>query len=300
MANPLALPVHFRSRLSALPGGAAWLDSLPALLTRCAEHWSLTLHASFPLSYNYVCRVTRAGGQPAVLKIGLPNDELDSEQAALAAYAGDGCVRLIDRLPEISAFLLERLDPGTPLSELADDETATRIAAEVMAALWKPPPEDNAFRTTADWARGLNRLSAEFSGGTGPFPPRLTEAAEGLFADLHASQGPAVLLHGDLHHFNILRAERAPWLAIDPKGIIGEREYEVGALLRNPDNDRLDAAALRTRTHRRIDQLAEFFGFDRDRLTGWCIAQAVLSAWWGYEDGERDWAEALRLAEVLV
>ncbi|HUF39860.1 MAG TPA: aminoglycoside phosphotransferase family protein [Anaerolineales bacterium] len=292
--------IGFQRRISAFDGGPEWLESLPALLARCADHWSLALHPPFDLSYNYVCPATRAGGEPVVLKIGLPNDELNSEQTALAVYAGDGCVRLIDRLPEISAFLLERLQPGTPLTRVDDDERATRIAADVMAALWKPPPGDHAFRTTADWAAGLEKLRSEFGGGTGPFAPDLVDAAEDLFADLHASQGPAVLLHGDLHHFNILRAGRSPWLAIDPKGILGEREYEIGALLRNPDNDRLNDDALRRRTLRRIDQLAEYFDFDRGRLIGWGLAQAVLSAWWGFEDGEARWtADTLRLAEVL-
>ena len=293
--------IGFQRRISALPGGPEWLETLPALLTRCASHWSLTLQPPFALSYNYVCPAVTADGNPVVLKIGLPNDELDSEQEALQVYAGDGCVRLLDRLPGISAFLLERLQPGAPLAEIIDDEEATRIAADVMSALWKPLPEEHNFRTTADWAAGLENLHMEFGGGTGPFPVHLVDAAKRLFADLHASQGPPVLLHGDLHHFNILRAGRSPWLAIDPKGIVGEREYEIGALLRNPDNDRLDNNALRSRTLRRIGQLAEYFGFDQDRLMGWCIAQAVLSAWWGYEDGEAEWTmDTLRLAEVLI
>jgi streptomycin 6-kinase len=94
-----------------------------------------------------------------------------------------------------------------------------------------------------------------------------------------------VLLHGNLHHDNILCAEREPWLAIDPKGLIGELAYETGALLRNlwpailaePDPARLIA--------RRIDQLAEEVAFERARVRDWGMAQAVLSAWWFIEDG---------------
>ena len=78
-----------------------------------------------------------------------------------------------------------------------------------------------------------------------------------------------------------------------------EPDYEIGALLRNPDNEQLDDAALRRRTLRRIDQLSEFLGFDRQRLAGWCFAQAVLSAWWSVEDGESEWGDALRLAEAV-
>jgi len=106
-----------------------------------------------------------------------------------------------------------------------------------------------------------------------------------------------VLLHGDLHHENILAATRQPWLAIDPKGIVGEPAYEVGALLRN----RLDAAPdLRPLQARRLDQLAEALQLDRQRLLSWSVAQAVLSAWWSYEDHGRGWEPMIAYAEVLA
>ena len=90
-----------------------------------------------------------------------------------------------------------------------------------------------------------------------------------------------MLLHGDLHHWNILRAEREPWLAIDPKGLAGEPAYEVGALLRN----RLDAGEdVLQLTLRRIAQLSEILGVDRERLKRWAFAQGVLSALWTFED----------------
>jgi streptomycin 6-kinase len=142
----------------------------------------------------------------------------------------------------------------------------------------------------------MRRLRAEFGGGVGPFPPRLVEQAERLFAELLGSMETPVLLHGDLHHWNILAADRRPWLAIDPKGVVGEPAYEVGALLRN----KLDVAPNISRlTMRRIDQLAEALGFDRQRLVGWCLAQAVLSAWWSYEDHGGGWEEMVEFAEML-
>ena len=165
-----------------------------------------------------------------------------------------------------------------------------------MRQLWRPVPPDHTFPTVARWAKGMQRLRAEFGGGTGPFPSRLVEKAERLFADLLGSMNAPVLLHGDLHHWNILAAERRPWLAIDPKGIAGEPAYEVGALLRN----RLDAGPdIRRLTMRRVDQLAEALGFDRKRLWAWCLAQAVLSAWWSYEDHGGGWEEMIEFAELL-
>ncbi len=106
-----------------------------------------------------------------------------------------------------------------------------------------------------------------------------------------------VLLHGDLHHDNILSADREPWLAIDPKGVVGEAEYEVGAFVRNrlfagPKPEMLLA--------RRVDQFVDELGFDRERIVGWSLAQAVLSAWWSFEDSGHVWNEAIACAELLA
>jgi streptomycin 6-kinase len=98
--------------------------------------------------------------------------------------------------------------------------------------------------------------------------------------------GASVVLHGDLHHFNILAATRQPWLAIDPKGVVGEAEYETGALLRNPVPDIRNHPRLGELLSRRISQLADELGFDKGRIRCWAIAQAVLSAWWTYEDSD--------------
>jgi streptomycin 6-kinase len=98
------------------------------------------------------------------------------------------------------------------------------------------------------------------------------------------SAAPSVVLHGDLHQDNILAAQRMPWLGIDPKGVIGEPAYEVGALLRNFFPDLWQTENPGEVLARRVDVLAEELGFDRERIRGWGIYQAVLSAWWSVED----------------
>jgi streptomycin 6-kinase len=278
--------------------GVAWLERLPITIADCERRWSLVVAQPVPnLSYNYVAPAVRSDGAEAILKLGVPNPELRSELAALQLYDGHGCVRLLDADPDQGYLLLERLRPGTPLADLADDEQATAIAAEVMRQLWRPVPPDHPFPTVAGWAKGMQRLRAEFGGGTGPFPAPLVELAERLFGELLGSIDTPVLLHGDLHHWNILAADRQPWLAIDPKGIVGEPAYEVGALLRN----RLEVAPdVKRLTTRRVDQLAEALGFDRARLLSWSIAQAVLSAWWSYEDHGSGWEEMIAFAELQI
>jgi streptomycin 6-kinase len=167
-----------------------------------------------------------------------------------------------------------------------DDAEATSIAASVMKRLRRPVSEEEArlFPTVGDWAQGLGKLRERFGGGTGPFREGLVDQAEQLYAELLPSMGEPVLLHGDLHHYNILAAEREQWLAIDPQGVIGEAEYETGALLRNPTPDVVSEPDLPRLLARRMDQLAEELGYSRERIWGWAVAQAVLSAWWYIDD----------------
>jgi streptomycin 6-kinase len=143
-------------------------------------------------------------------------------------------------------------------------------------------------------------MRQHFGGTGGPFPARLVDEAESLFAELLGSQAPPVLLHGDLHHENILSAQRAPWLALDPKGILGEPAYEVGALLRNPLPQLLQRPDPGRVMARRVDQLAEALEIERARIRGWGLAQAVLSAWWSVEDHGYGWEDTIACAELLA
>lgn len=286
------LPAGFVQTVSSTWGdpGRRWLSALPILLEDCARRWSLTPSPPFPnLTFNYVAPAVMADGTEVVLKAGVPGPDLRREAAALRAFDGRGSVRLLESDAGAGILLLERLRPGAVLTTLADeahDDEATTIAASVMRGLWRPAPPGRDFPTVADWGESFARLRARFGGGTGPLPAAQVEEAESLFAELLASSGPPVLLHGDLHHDNILSAHRQPWLAIDPKGVVGEPAYEVGALLRNlwPDRHahRDPERLLERRTHR----LAEELGLDPMRVRGWASAQAVLSAVWGVEDGD--------------
>jgi streptomycin 6-kinase len=281
--------------------GQAWLERLPAFLDACAQRWSLQLLPPFPnLSYNYVAPAVRADGSAVVLKVGVPNPELLTEAAALRLYAGRGTVQLLDADPEWGALLLERLQPGTPLSSLADDEQATAIAAGVMRQLWRPLPPDHPFPTLARWFASLGRLRQRFGGGTGPLPGHLVERAERLLAELLATAGEPVLLHADLHHTNILRAERQPWLALDPKGVAGEPAYEVGTFLYNPLPQVASWPELPKVLGQRVDLLSAELGFERERILAWGIATAVLSACWSVEDEAHGWEPVLVCAEALA
>jgi streptomycin 6-kinase len=281
-------------------GGRAWLERLPALLAEYEHRWSLTVQPPFELSYNYVAPAVHADGTEVVVKAGVPNPELLSEMAALRFYDGRGICRLLEADEAQGVMLLERLRPGTPLATVANDDEATLIAAGMMEQLWRPLPADHPFRPLASWTAGIEKLRQEFEGGTGPFPAELVEAAERLRADLLASPGETVLLHGDCHHWNILRAERQPWLVIDPKGVAGEAIYETSSFLYNRLPEPLGSAHAGRVLARRTDILAERLGFDRKRLIAWGIVQSVLSSWWTYEDHGRMGEDTLACARHLL
>lgn len=292
----------FRRTIIELYGetGNNWLDRLPSLISTLAEAWSLTVLPPFPnLTYNYVAPAMRENGELVILKVGVPNPELTTEIAALRLFDGRGCARLLASDETRGALLIERLLPGTPLRSLEPDDRITLIAAEIMQQIWRPASDDHPFPTTTTWGEGFARMRRAFDGGSGPFPSALADAAERLYAELDASSAAPVVLHGDLHQDNILAAHRAPWLAIDPKGVVGEPAYEVGALLRNPPPWHTPNELVRIMA-RRVDLLAEALGFERERIAGWGLAQAVLSAWWSYEDHRHGWEEAIACAEALI
>ena len=296
------IPDNFARTMVEVYGeaGTEWLHRLPDLIASLERQWSLTVMPPFtPLSYNYVAPAVRDDGLDVVLKVGFPSREFFSEMEALRLYDGHGIVQLLEADNQQGAMLLEYLKPGTPLSSLTDDEEATSIAAWVMRQLWRPAPAQHNFPTVAKWASGLGKLREQFGGTTGPLPTALVEEAESLFSELIGSMTEQSLLHGDLHHDNIVRAERQPWLALDPKGLVGEPAYEVGALLHNQLPEPFTASNGRPILARRLDQLAEELGLDRERLRAWGVAQAVLSAWWSIEDHGYGWEPAIACAQIL-
>ena len=278
-----------------------WIAQLPAILTEYSRRWELTIHPPFAnLTYNFVAPATRADGITAVLKVFPPTgDEFLPQAEALRLFAGRGMVHVLNADPTQQILLLEHLLPGRPLTSVEDDEQATSIAAAVMRQMWGVIPGNYSFPTVYDWGKGFLRLRRHYHGGCGPFPRALLEEAEALFTELCASMAPPVLLHGDLHHDNILAAQRHPWLAIDPKGLVGEPAYETGALLRNPLPQLLQHLGPGRILARRIDQLAEELGLERARIRGWGLAQAVLSMWWSVED-EDSFTEDQRICANLL
>jgi streptomycin 6-kinase len=244
--------------------------------------------------------VTRKDGSPAVLKIGptgLGNQAMQA--AALDAYAGHGAVRLLAYDPQRGALLLEQAIPGTSAAALvpSDDAAATVAIIGVTLRLHHPPASPCPFPNLATQGKAFaDRLHARR--GDDVLPRRWVQQASGLLGELCASSPVKVLLHGDLHHDNVLQATREPWLALDPHGLVGDPGYETGALLYNPWPERREAELLAL-VPARIEQLAAGLNIPVERVIAWDFVKAVLSSVWTTQSGTMPHTRALDVAEML-
>jgi streptomycin 6-kinase len=224
------------------------------------ERWQLTLGEQYPPgAAGRAYRVTCADGTPAVLKIVHPHRESEQEADALARWDGDGAVRLLAHEPLLhggDAILMERAEPGTPLSQLPTEEALDVIVA-LLPRLWK---DATGFHTLAE--------EIEFWRDEGDLDGDLLALAR----ELAASQGELVLTSQDLHGDNILAAEREPWLAIDPKPLAAEREFQVAPIVRSGELGHTKRQALY-----RLDRLCSDLELDRERARLWTIVQTT--AW---------------------
>ncbi len=295
----MAAPEEFSRNILELHGraGADWLARIPGLLDVCVARWSLSLEAPYSeSSYSYVVRVARADGTPAVLKLSFPGEHVDREADALHAFDGHGCVALIACEASLGAILLERAEPGNQLAQLCerDDERATSIAAGVIRALGREVPSDFAFLSVDTWLSDIQRISRRIQ--LTPLLHRLATDALAVATELRKSS-QNLLLHGDLHQFNILAAGEA-WLAADPSGIVGDRECDIGPLILNPVSmlRRPDRSQV---ISRRISQLCDEAGLDRRRAHAWTFVRAVLAVLWSFEDHGEAPAEWIACSQLL-
>ena len=283
---------------SDVPGGRDWLERLPALAASCAEQWKLRLGAPFTGgSVALVVAATREDGTAAVLKVSFPDDESEQEGDALAHWAGSGAVRVLERDDERRTLLLEKVSPGSPLWDLADDEQATVTAAFLLSRLHGVPLGGvDQYRSLDDVAaRWSETIPADWLASGRPYERRLLGAAVDACRTLPLDEPGDRLLHQDFHGGNVLRSERDGWLAIDPKPLVGDAAFDAASLLRDrrwllgrPD----DASRIR----RRLDVLADTTGLDRERMRLWGIVHALA---WGV-GGRKVELDMIRCAELLL
>ena len=225
-------------------------------------------------SSSLVVPAALSDGTEGVLKVAVPHRESECESGALEVWDGRGAVRLLARDRASGALLLERCRPGTELAEVPADE-ALDVLVGLLPRLWVSAGAP--FRTLTEeaawWASYLPERWERFGR---PFERCLVDLALDVLRDLSPSQGELVLVNQDLHAGNVLRAEREPWLVVDPKPLLGEREFGVAPLVRGAELGHSEADV-----RRRLDRLTSELGLDRERARLWAIGQTVA---WSVDD----------------
>ncbi|WP_329494466.1 aminoglycoside phosphotransferase family protein [Kitasatospora herbaricolor] len=265
--------------------GAAWLAELPGIVAELTERWECvpdgeTGHGGVGL----VVPVRGRSVGAAVLKVSFPHPGNVHEADALAAWGGRGAVLLHERDDPRFAMLLERVRTST-LAAVEDTDRVAAVAGRVCHRLAVPaPPGLPRLAGRADaWEEQLRRDAGELAH---PLPRRVLAAAVATVRELGHRQ-PDLLVHGDLHARNILRADREPWPAVDPKGRVGDPAYDGGTLLKSRAPALLETDDLRTAAHRILDVFAEAAGLDRERVRRWAQLHAVRAAFSGRRRGFR-------------
>ncbi|MFE9480163.1 aminoglycoside phosphotransferase family protein [Streptomyces spororaveus] len=263
--------------------GAAWLAELPSIVDELLARWECVpdgevMHGGVGI----IVPVLRRDAERAVLKVSFPHPGNVHEPDAFEAWRGRGAVLLHERDDERFAMLLERVRTST-LEEVRDGDEVVTVAGRLSRRLAVPAPAHlPRLRGQADsWEEQLRRDESEL---VHTVPPYVVDAAVATVRALGRTQ-PDVLIHGDLHARNILRADREPWLAVDPKGYVGDPAYDGGTLLKARALSLLDAEDLGRAVHRTLDLFAEAAELDRERVRRWAQLHAVQAAFWGRRHG---------------
>jgi streptomycin 6-kinase len=265
------IPNSLAATCLSTPELAAWLDRLPEVLRRLEQRWALTpdtpLDGEEP-SCSYVTAVQAANGTPAVLKIGMPHMEGEQEIQGLRFWDGDPTVRLLAFDDELGAMLLERCVPGSPLRALAEDDQDVVISG-LLRRLWRQPPKPHLFRPlstlTRYWANETrSQIEQERNIDMG-----LVRAGLRLFEELPGSATRSALLATDLHAGNVVRAQREPWLVIDPKPFVGDPAYDATQHLFNC------LTRLRLNPDRTMRNFADLAEIEYERVRLWTFARAA-------------------------
>lgn len=240
------------------------------------DRWNLTPDGEPIITRSGRLLPVRQGGIPAMLKIALEAEEKFGG-LLMSWWAGQGAARILAH--EGEALLMERAENNILLVDLARngrDDEASRIICGAIDALHSQarcPPFDLIPLTR--WFGDLAPAAAAY-GGT-------FAACAATARELLAAPQEIVVLHGDIHHQNVLDFGARGWLAIDPKRLKGERGFDYANLFCNPDAKTAIAAG---RLARQVDVVVEAAGLERRRLLQWIVAYAGLSAAWWLPDGE--------------
>ncbi|MEZ0368243.1 MAG: aminoglycoside phosphotransferase family protein [Candidatus Sericytochromatia bacterium] len=258
--------------------GDAWLQSLPERIRTLQTSLGLKeLAPEVGMSLHWVGHGLQQQ-QAVTLKLGIPAAEFAQEIRAMTRLqAHPHMVRLLDSAPDEGWMLMERVQPGDPLSRLDDDGAALEVWLSELSFVPATELDQQRFPDLRTWCRALWAPAPAI-------PESLLELARSQCHDLIESETASLLLHGDLHHDNLIRSESKGWVLIDPKGVIAGPEFELGAMLRNPYPHWNQDAELLKKLQLRLERIAADPRLRLERVMNWAFVQAVLAACWSSPD----------------
>lgn len=266
--HDVTIPKRIAKNCSQTTAGMAWLDQLPSAIIDLRQRWSLTLSEPFEdASCSWVAPCVRQDGTSAVLKLGMPHMEAESEIDGLIFWNGDPTVFVLESAVELNAMLLEHCQPGIPLRRRPEHEQ-DEVIAKLLRRLWRIPPKAHPFRhlseMTASWSKeSLEKADHWFDAGF---------VREGLriFEELSNNAPSEVLLATDLHAGNVLQVQREPWLVIDPKPFVGDPAYDATQHLLNCDT------RLRSGPEEMIRHFGDLLAVGHERIHLWLFARVAV------------------------
>lgn len=277
--------------------GEEWIANLPATIDALAKHWNLShLTPIDNMTFNYVTKAITNTNQPVVLKISCDEKSITNEILALKYFDGDGSIQFVDYHSKYHASLLQQAMPGTTLKALypTQIEYVMSCYANTMKRLHsKRLPSKHSYPHIAEWLRAIDRLVPNK-----PCPTHILETAISLKNSLLATMTTEIFLHGDLHHDNILN-HNDEWLAIDPKGIVGEPEFEIAAFDFMYITELAGNLNIKDIFESRVNILAQKSGLNAQRIKDWVFVRLILMAAWHIE-GNGDPKTAIKLATQLM
>lgn len=288
MSEPFkeSLPLELVTHVVAGCGrkGEDWLKSVPDIIAALEDRWSLKVLTPFPdTEFNFVAPAVLENSEPAVVKIAPPWEtvEIFGEAAWLKCRNGNAAIRLLAEDRDTHSILVERAFPGKNLSECFKGREPESVAPaiEVLRATVRPAtnaPDDVILLD--GWFDGMRRF------GSKKFPATYAEKAFDIYERLSKQSGNTFYLHGDYHPANVVSAERVPFLAIDPKGIVGHIGYEIAVFLNNFHWWQEEKRDIRQILDVAVRQFADAFEIDAIELRQWAYAQMVLGAWWTFDE----------------